>query len=173
MFSVKNTIKLTFAAVSVSFACSPCLRTAWQILNSKEKEKVSLHWCLNDKSMWQDGTERACLCKRILLYASITRAQAGSAHEHTSPPTLPKHFLTWQIRLCESPLLTDIAGICHISVFMLVFHGDKETWNEPSCHLSFSLSLFLSICSSGYCRRKQEYGAKVNITCCIIFRLAL
>lgn len=85
---------------------------------SKEKGKVSRHWCLNDKLNWQEGTER----RRVSMHMhyahtlSTTRVQTGSTHERPSPPTLPKHYLTWQITMCESLPVFDIAGICHISV---------------------------------------------------------
>lgn len=161
-------------ALSVSFACFPAFEDSLtNFKQSKDKEKKSFSPLTPEWQVDMTGRRRESprLCKGIPLYTSISRAQAGSAHEHTSPPTLPKHFLTWQIRMCESPQLSDIAGICHISVFMLAFSWRQRNpkWTLVS---SLFLSPFLSILSSGYCRMRQEYGAKVNITCCIILRLA-
>lgn len=105
-------------------------------------QKVSPHWCLNDKPNWQEGTEREGERRRRTATLSITRAQTGSTHERTSPPTLPKHHLTWQITMCESLpgflffFFPDTAGICHIFVRALRWnlHRDKEIQNEPTCH---------------------------------------
>lgn len=92
----------------------------------KRKKKFSLYWCLNDKFNWQEGTESwqrgthtqsECL-RTCIMHAGLQSYVCGktSTHKHTTPPTLPTHCLTWQIRMSASLLVFDFAGICHISV---------------------------------------------------------
>lgn len=151
---------VTFRRSNVAFPIKMCQNHTWLLLQfsvsfrpfalfetsmtnfkpSKEKEEVSLHWCLNDKPSWQEGTERRRVSARMHYARTlwITRAQTGSAHECNSPPTLPKHYLTWQITMCESlPFLVFwqsryLSHFCQS--FTLVSHWDKETQNEPTCH---------------------------------------
>lgn len=185
---VKHVLKPHSAALFLSpfLPISRCLRKAWHIFKQSKREGKSFpslmpEWQAELTGRYRDQHD---LSTRM-HYAhtlSITHAQTGSTHERTTPPTLPKHYLTWQIRMCASLLVfwhcRYLSHFCQS--FTLVSHQDKETQNEPTCHPSLPLPLSLSVSpspssprsfSAGYCRAKQEYGAQVNITSCIILSL--
>lgn len=132
-----------FVAVSVSFACFPAFEDSLtNFKQSKEKEKkVSPRWCLNDKSIWQGGAERACACAKAFrsTHPSVVHRQEA----RTSAPHLPRYQNTSSPDKLECvrarSFLTSQVSVTFLSSCWF-FHGDKETQNEPSCRLSFSLS---------------------------------
>lgn len=158
-----------------------CSREAWQILNkSKEKEKVSPHWCLTDKLYWQEdtasrqtGTAR-CLCTCIMhthFQWHVHRQEA-----HMSAPHLPRYQNTispdklecaraWQILTLQ----VSVTFLSELHVGFTSRQRSPEWTRTPPLPLSVSSLLPLS---AGY-RMKQERGARVSIACCIILSLVL
>ena len=146
---VKHVLKPHSAALFPSpfLPISHCLREAWHIFKQSKREGKSFpslmpEWQAELTGRYRDQHD---LSTRM-HYAhtlSITHAQTGSTHERTTPPTLPKHYLTWQIRMCASLLVfwhcRYLSHFCQS--FTLVSHQDKETQNEPTCHPSLPLSL--------------------------------
>lgn len=120
---------------------------AWHILN---REKVSLYWCLNDKLNWQEATEsrrRGIECLRTCIMHIHSHLHRQEDTERTTPPTLAKHSLTWQIRMVASPPDFDIARICHISVRASLGFTSRQR-NPKRTHVFPPLSLSILSCLS-------------------------
>lgn len=113
--------------------------------HSKVKEKsfflLMLEWQAELTGRYREPTERdrrktGCLCIMHIHFRSHVHRKT-STPKRTKPLTLPKHCLTWQIRLCWACCFFDIADMCHISV--RASHGftsRKESQKEPTCHLA-------------------------------------
>lgn len=93
-----------------------------------------------------------------------------TGRKHTSAPHLPRYQNTISpdklecARACR--FLTSRVPVTFLSELHVGFAWRQR--NPKRTYMSSSLSLSLSVLSSGYCRVMQEYGAEVNITCCII-----
>lgn len=143
---------------SVSFAHFSCLREAWQILNkSKEGEKVSPHWCLNDELHWQEDTESRhtgtdtteCLCTCIMHIHFQWHVHRQEAHMST--PHLPRYQNTispdklecvgaWRV-LTLQVSVTFLSEL-HVG-FTLRQRNPKWTHMPPRLSLSILSSVFL------------------------------
>lgn len=119
---------------------------------SKEKEKVSLHWCLNDKLNWQEGTESRqrgkdtteCLCTCIMHVHFQSHVHRHDAH--ASAPHLPRYQNTISpdklecVRACR--FLTLQVSVTFLSELHVGFASRQR--NPKWTHMS-SPSLFLSL----------------------------
>lgn len=95
----------------------------------------------------EPAEKRLSVCAHALCTYTFNRTRTDRKRTR-APPTLPKHYLTWQIRMCASLPLFDIAGICHISVrASRWFHIEtkKPKMNPHVIPLSLSLSVLSSV----------------------------
>lgn len=161
-------------AVSVSFACFPAFEDSLtNFKQSKEKEKKFLPVDAWMTSRCDRMAQRACACAKAFhaTHPSVVHRQEA----HKSAPHLPRYQNTSSPDKLECvrarSFLTSQVSVTFLSSCWFFMETKKPKMNPRV--ISLFLSLFLSILSSGYCRMEQEYGAKVNITCCIILRPAL
>lgn len=108
-----------------------CSKRAWQFLTILTQElKSSLYWCLNDKFSWQGDGERqarkpvsACIM-HMHLQSHVHRKT--STHKHNTPPTLPRHRLSWQIGACASLVVFGITVLSHLCQGCTRFHSETK-----------------------------------------------
>lgn len=152
----------------------PSMKSMANIKQSKEKEKVSLHWQLNDKLNWQEGTERwqregptqASVYAHALCTSTFTHVHRQEAHMST--PHLPRYQnsispdkLECARACCFLTLQVSVTFLSELHVgFTSRQRNPKWTHMSSFCVLSPSLSALSAVCY----RMKQEYRAEVNIT---------
>lgn len=145
-FSV--TIQCMLSCKEANFAAAFCLLCLFPMFEKSMTNSKQNKWERKTFSSlmpeWQaklTGGYREAAREVRCLRTCITHAHGQEAHECTSPPTLPKHYLTWQIRMCESLPVFDVAGTCHISVRASRWLRVETKKLKTNLHVILSLSL--------------------------------
>lgn len=162
-------------------------------------QKVSPHWCLNDKPNWQEGTEREgdadaaeCLSARAVHGHAFNHTRTDRKHtwahlasHATKTPSHLTNYNVWELARFFFSFSWHCRYLSHFCQGFTLKFAQRQR-NPKWTHMSSSSSSSSSSLarsplrprsplpvSAGYCTTKQEYGAEVNITCCIIPRLTL